>query len=395
MISVVGAAITAFLVSSSFNANQQFVVRKVLPRDELLERRRMEMRAFLDYKKQSAEMLVERMYRRYLQNPDVTVNFLVVSGGGQKGAFGSGFLVGWSGVEKGLGAMPLFDGVTGVSVGSIIAPFAYIGKQESLKKIDHFFRNPDQNLLMLRNPFRLLPHNSSLLKVSGLERSFRDVFSLDLAENILKSSGTGRTLLVQSTNLDLASPKIFNFILAAKESLKSNSNEAMVNILMASTAIPGLFPPREMRDGLYVDGGVEGNLYYGGHPSKPEETFGGIWKRKFPNIPIPLTRYWVIVNSNLPELPMNISPGWASVAARSLDVKYRSAEVVALRELYAIADLTRFRGLGDVEVRWVAINEPIEKPGFPNLFEEKEMRRLSDLGRRRGGDLNSWNLVAP
>ena len=48
-----------------------------------------------------------------------------------------------------------------------------------------------------------------------------------------------------------------------------------------------MFSPREIDGALYVDGGIEGNFYYGGHPLKPEYTFGGIWKRKFPHIPIP------------------------------------------------------------------------------------------------------------
>ncbi|MDG1401356.1 MAG: hypothetical protein P8R45_11485, partial [Candidatus Binatia bacterium] len=56
----------------------------------------------------------------------------------------------------------------------------------------------------------------------------------------------------------------------------------------------------------------------------------------------------------------------------------------ALRELHALAELTKHRGMGDAEVRWVAIEEPLEGSGFPTLFDQKQMRRLSDLGRRAG-----------
>lgn len=50
-------------------------------------------------------------------------NFLAVSGGGSNGAFGAGLLSGWTKA----GTRPEFTVVTGVSTGSLIAPFAYLG----------------------------------------------------------------------------------------------------------------------------------------------------------------------------------------------------------------------------------------------------------------------------
>ena len=156
-----------------------------------------------------------------------------------------------------------------------------------------------------------------------------------------------------------------------------------------------MFPPREIDSALYVDGGIEGNFYYGGHPSKPEYTFGGIWKRKFPHIPIPKTCNWVIINGNLRESPKTSNEGWASIASRSLAISAGSDQVVALRELYSIAELTQLRGLGDVNVRWVAVEEPLPDGNFPDIFNQHEMRRLSDLGKRLGRDPQSWNFSSP
>jgi hypothetical protein len=50
-------------------------------------------------------------------------NFLALSGGGDDGAFGAGLICGWSDSGK----MPNFKLVTGVSTGSMIAPFAFLG----------------------------------------------------------------------------------------------------------------------------------------------------------------------------------------------------------------------------------------------------------------------------
>ncbi|WP_316376727.1 patatin-like phospholipase family protein, partial [Enterobacter hormaechei] len=52
-----------------------------------------------------------------------TINYLAISGGGSDGAFGAGFLAGWSAA----GTRPKFDVVTGVSTGALIAPFAFLG----------------------------------------------------------------------------------------------------------------------------------------------------------------------------------------------------------------------------------------------------------------------------
>src|SRR5689334_19595041 len=48
---------------------------------------------------------------------------LAISGGGSHGAFAAGLLLGWSEA----GSRPTFRLVTGVSVGAIIAPFAFLG----------------------------------------------------------------------------------------------------------------------------------------------------------------------------------------------------------------------------------------------------------------------------
>ena len=56
------------------------------------------------------------------QGPLPPINFLAISGGGDDGAFGAGLLVGWSAS----GTRPEFNGVTAISTGALIAPFAFL-----------------------------------------------------------------------------------------------------------------------------------------------------------------------------------------------------------------------------------------------------------------------------
>ena len=51
------------------------------------------------------------------------LNLLSLSGGGQYGAFGAGFLIGW----RESGRRPEFDVVTGVSTGALLATHALLG----------------------------------------------------------------------------------------------------------------------------------------------------------------------------------------------------------------------------------------------------------------------------
>ncbi|NDH07852.1 patatin family protein, partial [bacterium] len=57
--------------------------------------------------------------------PGAPINYLSISGGGSRGAFGAGLLNGWTKQ----GSRPEFNMVTGVSTGALMAPFAFLGPE--------------------------------------------------------------------------------------------------------------------------------------------------------------------------------------------------------------------------------------------------------------------------
>src|SRR5260370_30799564 len=57
--------------------------------------------------------------------PQASVPWMAISGGGSDGAYGAGVLTGWSEA----GTRPQFAVVSGVSIGALIAPFAFLGSQ--------------------------------------------------------------------------------------------------------------------------------------------------------------------------------------------------------------------------------------------------------------------------
>src|SRR4051794_27641172 len=76
--------------------------------------------------------ILELLAQRVRERRDATLDILLLSGGGQDGAYGAGFLRGWQ--ERTQPGMPHFDLVTGVSSSALLAPFALIGTQAAVDR---------------------------------------------------------------------------------------------------------------------------------------------------------------------------------------------------------------------------------------------------------------------
>jgi predicted acylesterase/phospholipase RssA len=167
--------------------------------------------------------LVERAKAEYDQytagrrkEPPV-IDILVISGGGDWGAFGAGFLKGWLKVPAGQPlAKPEFDTVTGVSTGALIAPVALFGDEQSIDQIDNFYRNPQEDWAKQRGILYFLPDNISLAEVPGLEREINKYITVEMVRRIAKAGADGRVLSVNTTNLDDATAREFDLVAEAR-----------------------------------------------------------------------------------------------------------------------------------------------------------------------------------
>jgi hypothetical protein len=125
-----------------------------------------------------------------------------------------------------------------------------------------------------------------------------------------------------------------------------------------------------------------------------EDSFGAQWRQTYPNEAPPTLRYWVILNNYAVAQPRTVQGTWPSVIERALEVAVRASTTVALRHLYSMAEVTKLRGDGNVEVRWVAVPNSW-KPPEEGIFVESTMRSLSDVGHALGTDPASWHTEAP
>jgi hypothetical protein len=325
------------------------------------------------------------------QSPPV-IDLLIISGGGDWGAFGAGVLKGWSRVNGPLGR-PTFDVVTGVSTGALIAPFAFIGDDESIERIVEMYRNPRQDWFLPRVLLTLATGRVSFGDIPGLERDITETLDEAKLRRLVEAGREGRVLGVNTSNIDFGEIRAWDLVAEAERALETGDRERVSQILLASSAVPGAFPPREIDGSLFVDGAVTGNILYGGD-IPAEEALVSVWQRTYPGIPMPKTRNWIIFNNQMRPPPQVVQPNWRSVLPRSTSTAMRTATINSIRHLFALAEISKLKHGAQVEVRYIAVPDEWVPPGR-GIFEKEVMNALADMGERLGADPSSWRDTRP
>jgi hypothetical protein len=320
-----------------------------------------------------------------------TLDLLVISGGGDWGAFGAGVLKGWGRVDGDL-ARPKFDVVTGVSTGAMIAPFAFLGDDESIERIVQLYRNPKADWVKSRGLVFFLPNNPSFYALPGLEQEMRTKLDRPMLERIVAEGAKGRSLLVNTTNIDLGEMRPWDIVAETRTALANHDEQSVYAVLLASAGIPAIFPARSIGDYLYVDGAITGNILYGGRV-REQDSFPARWRAAFPKAPMPRIRYWVIFNNQF-RFPPQVTPErWPDIMGRATIMATQTSTVNSMRHLYAHAELVRLKYGVDVQVRVMAVPESFV-PSKPGSFVAEVMNELADIGERMGADPASWRTEA-
>lgn len=194
---------------------------------------------------------------RLRRSEDGTVDILALSGGGAGGAFGAGALVGWTT----RGDRPQFDIVTGVSAGAIIAPFAFLGPSWDARLTDAI-TGPLATRVLERRSLDIL-FRPSFYRGKPLAEFILNAASDELIAAVARQSAGGRMLLVATTDLDRQTTVIWDLGAIARQN-SAGSRALFRKVLLASSSIPGVFPPvligaeddAGQFDVMHADGGV-------------------------------------------------------------------------------------------------------------------------------------------
>lgn len=258
-------------------------------------------------------------------------NLLALSGGGPDGAYGAGLLSGWTMS----GTRPQFDVVTGVSVGGLIAPFAFVGSDydAALRMIFTELGSDDVAVLQI---FNVLRGALGVADTQPLRANIRALVDEPFLREVAKGHREGRRLLILTTNIDAARPVIWNMGAIAE----AGDLDLFQDVMLASASIPGAFPPVgfEVTNGsrsfteFHVDGGVTRSVFIG--PTGA----GAALPRDFP-FPVNRTIY-VIQNNSLAPPYSPVESRLQSIATRSLSTLIRGQSEGDLERIYHAAEIS-------------------------------------------------------
>lgn len=189
---------------------------------------------------------------------DGIVDYLTLSGGGINGAYGAGYLVGWTAK----GTRPDFEVVTGISVGAMMAPLAFLGPQYD-GRLQAAFSTLTEQTTMRIDFISAVFGASSIMDNKVILSAIRELVDDQVLREVAIAHRQGRRLYIGTTNLDAQRPVIWDIGAIAVSNIP-NKLELVHRIILASTAVPGVFPPvlvdvsakGNTFDELHVDGGV-------------------------------------------------------------------------------------------------------------------------------------------
>lgn len=348
-----------------------------------------------------AERLLLRLEYRYAEQAEqglaaepFTYEVLMLSSGGQFGAFGVGVLQGWSEVEDPLFRRPEFDLVTGVSTGALIAPFSLLGTDQSIERIDQLYRGASDKLAILRGLFFFLPQQPSFFDSQPLADRIAAEIDLATVGEIAAAHREHRKLLLGSTDLDLGRFRIWDMGPSAVRALETNDLTEMHSIVLSSAAIPAAFPPVAINDVLYADGAVAQAAFVGLDREEIVEVFRAFAARN-PEAPMPRLRFWMIVNGFLDVDPELTGMSWVPVARRSTEVLTSYAMRVTLRHMQFGIELLARDLDTQADFYYVTVPHDLElPPQTQRLFDPQIMQALATEGRRLGRQPSSWRTDA-
>jgi predicted acylesterase/phospholipase RssA len=310
-------------------------------------------------------------------------SYLAISGGGENGAFGAGLLVGWT--ER--GTRPQFKLVTGISTGALTAPFAFLGSRYDPQLRAIYTQISARDILVRRNIIAALT-GDAFSSNTPLRRTIGRYVTPATLDDIASAYRQGRLLLIGTTNLDQGRPVIWNIGKLAASN-RPGALHLVQQILIASAAIPGAFPP-EM-----IDVEVEGRTYQEMHVD------GGASAQVFVYPPslqlqvaakrhgiVRVRRLYVIRNARL-------DPQWEEIQRSTLSITGR-----------AISSLIQTQGVGDLyRIYLAASRDDIDFnlafiPGTFTLelerpFDQAYMQALFTVGYDMGRKGYPWTKVPP
>jgi len=354
---------------------------------------------------------LEQTFEAIRESGDQSLNILVLSGGGQWGAFGTGFLHGWSQADVAGSSgtrREEIDIVTGISTGALIASYAFLGSDGDEKLTETYLgtgpegpdgirQDPisDDDIFVQQGLLKTFLSNAATDPRGRLDARVEQAVREMIDE--VAATGQGRQLFVGAVNLQDGGFKIFNLKKVAQDAVAAGDQGQSPNradleacyteMLLASAAVPYLFPPRFMDGQAYVDGGARFGAFIRSVDLLSASGQGQPFAEK--NI-------FVIMNGDLQVGEVD------AVKNNVLDLALRSVNTV-IDQIYRDSIFRIEKEANDSvsgtpwETHYIFVNDSACRDQYLSTAEDKEhqfdprfMKCIYDLGQTLGRD-QQWN----
>ncbi len=346
-------------------------------------------------------------------------SLLMMSGGGERGAFGAGLLAGW---QAGAGALPKFAVVTGVSTGALLGTFAFIGRADIAVQGYTIDSEADLvNPLGGKSPLGLV-RKGAAADLVPLRARLQRLLSDDVMTAVAtESADDKRRLLVGVVDVDdgeayaYSLGEIARHWVAAPPAEKPGLKACYVEAIIASASAPPAAPPVFINDRELIDGGARFGMFF----VAADEAL-----RSSAAVAGTAAQSYLIVNGTLELHPRPVASPHADWDILNLGL--RSVDVLQNQVYRFSADYARRRTAeGELTFRFARIED--DAPGFmtaiqsvpgetetlscqawqdrdtdgkhgavPLQFQKRYMRCLIEYGRARASKLAGiWYQARP
>ncbi len=311
------------------------------------------------------------------------VEVLALSGGGGDGAFGAGLLSGWTA----RGDRPEFEVVTGVSAGAIIAPFAFLGPRYD-RRLKEIWTQYETNELVIASILPGLLGGPALSDTTPMANLIAKYVNRQMLDEVAHEYRRGRILLVGTTNLDAQRPVTWNMGEIAASG-HPGALQLFRDVILASAAIPGAFPPVNISvvaDGkvyeeMHVDGGTTREVFVA-PVDLPFRAFDRLYEKR------PVRRFYIIKNGKLGAEYEAVSQRTIPIATRAIATLIKSQHRGDLYRIYRMVQDDH------ADFNLAAVPDSFNVVA-KQVFDTTYQRALFQEGERFGSAGASWMKLPP
>lgn len=335
------------------------------------------------------DTVVARLARRAVRSADHTVNVLLLSGGGQNGAYGVGFVRGWRARTD--APMPQFDLITAISTGALQAPFVLLGSTAAVDTLTSLYRNSAERIAPSIDWWFWLRKTGGLVNTKRYDASIARVVDSMFRDSLRTQFAKDRQVVFGTTDLDIGTGRTWDLGTAL------DGSEGLVRtrtLLKAASAIPGIFPQVVYEGHVHSDGGVVSNIL---SLLTLDDYKAMVAKVRTAGVTAPVTvRLWVIVNGWTTAQPVVMNPASRKqINGRWSNLSFfmHQPQVLEGLDYLARAASAEVPGL-TMQMKWTGIpSELALDPAATSLFDKAWMQKLEDLGTTRARSTKPWDII--